>query len=204
MNALTITVTLSGADEAARDLQALRNGLTRRGRLHAKMAVGAKEFTKAHLRGLSRHNTAARLGATPSKHHQKAAARVAAQSTEDEAIVTIPRSTGLGRAFTDAVIRPGSGRTYLTIPAHKATYGRSARDPRHGDDPFQFVARGKFRALIFTKGQHKGEVAYWLKREVYQKQDRTLLPSDAEYMDVGRKAATAYFDDLIRKGAARA
>lgn len=203
-NALTIEVRLTGVDEVASDLQALRNGLTRRGPLHAKMAVRGKQFTQAHLRGLDRHKTAERLGAKATGHHNKAAASVGAQSDEDEALIVIPRRTGLGRAFGNVVLRPGSGRKYLTIPAHKRTYGRSARDARWGDDPFQFVLLGRYRALIFKDGEDKGEVAYWLKREVSQKQDRSLLPSDAEYMDVGNKAATEFFDTLLRKGGARA
>jgi hypothetical protein len=193
---LEIKITLEGDEQVARDLQAFRNALTRRGPMHARMAVAAKEVTQAHLRSDRSHNTASRLGAKPTGFRNKAAAKVEAQSDETEARVVMPANTGLGRAFRTVVIRPGSGRKYLTIPAHQRTYGRSVRDDRWGVDPFQFVLLGRFRALIFKDGPNKGEVAYWLKREVTQKQDRKLLPADVVYIKAARTAAVEYLENL--------
>ena len=195
MSALTIQITLAGAGETDMALQELRNALARRGPMHAVMAVRGKTFTQDYLRGLNRHRTAERLGATPGGHHQKAAAAVEAASDDGQAVIRIPRRTGLGRAFGDVVLRPGSGRTYLTIPAHAKTYGRSVRD--FPEDSFRFVPLGRFRALVWAAGPDKGEVAYWLKREVTQKQDRTLLPSDEGYAGVARRAAIEYLTSLL-------
>lgn len=197
MSALQIQVTLSGLSEADRALQELRNAIARRGPMHARMAVRGQQYTQDYLRGLNRHRSAARLGATPSGHLEKAAAAVEAQSNDETALVTIPRRTGLGRAFGDVVIRPGSGRTYLTIPAHQATYGRSVRDFPEGT--FKFVVIRSYRvflAQVYAEGPYKGEVAFWLKREVTQKQDRTLLPSDTGYAGVARRAAMEYLTNL--------
>lgn len=204
MNALTLKVELSGTREVDALLQDMRNKLTRRGRMHARMAVAAKQETQEHLRSDKSHNSAERLGAKPTGFRNKSASLVSAQSDEDEGRVVIPRSTGLGRAFGDVVIRPGSGRTYITQPAHQATYGRSARDPRHGDDPFQFAVIHSwktFLALVFKKGKYKGEVAYWLRREVHQKQKRTLLPSDEVYIKVSRLAAVKYLTERVANSA---
>ena len=98
-------------------------------------------------------------------------------------------------------IRPRAGRKFLTIPAHQETYGRGPRD--FGDDEFEFRVIESwmtFLALVWkeTSGAHvKGEVAFWLRRSVTQKQDRTLLPSDAAYTEVGRRAALAYITSHI-------
>jgi hypothetical protein len=199
MSALTIKVDISGAGEVDAVLQAMRNGLARRGPMHSRMAVRAMEATQGHLRSDQSHNTAARLGATPTGFRNKAAASVTAQHDEDEGRVVIPRRTGLGRAFGDVVIRPGSGRTYLTIPAHSKTYGKSVRD-NFPEGTFRFAPMGRYRALLWADGPYKGEVAYWLKREVSQKQDRTLLPSDAVYIKVARDAAIKYLNNLASGG----
>lgn len=198
MSALTIQVTLAGLSEADMALQDLRNAIARRGPMHARMAVRGQQFTQDYLRNLNRHRSAERLGASPTGHHAKAAASVEARSDDDQALLVIPRRTGLGRAFSDVVIRPGSGRKYLTIPAHQTTYGRHVRD--FAEDTFHFAAIKSWRvflALVFTSGPYKGEVGYWLKREVKQKQDRTLLPSDEGYAGVARRASIEYLTNLI-------
>lgn len=198
MSALTIGVTISGVGEVEMALQAMRNALARRGPMHARMAVRGQQFTQDYLRKLNRHRSAQRLGASPTGHHNKAAAAVEAQHDENEARVVIPRRTGLGRAFGDVVIRPGSGRTYLTIPAHQTTYGRSVRDFPEGT--FRFAIMGRHRALLWADGPDKGGVGYWLKRQVFQKQDRTLLPSDEGYAGVARRAAIEYLNNLASGG----
>lgn len=202
MSALTVNITLSGVSETEMALQAVCNALAHRGPMHARMATRSKEYTQDYLRKLSRHDSAERLGANPTRHHQKAAASVEAQFDDNEGRVEIPRRTGLGRAFGDVILRPGSGRTYLTIPACQETYGRVAKS--FGPDAFRFAMfRGHrpMAALLWKAdgGRHKkGDVAYWLRTEVIQKQDRTLLPSDEGYAGEARRAAIEYLDNLIR------
>jgi hypothetical protein len=115
--------------------------------------------------------------------------------------VTIPRRTGLGRAFGDVTIRPGSGKTYLTLPAHQTTYGKSRRDFPEGAFRLAVIQSWRvFLAQVFVSGPYQGEVGFWLKREVKQKQDRTLLPSDEGYAGVGRRAAIEYLTNLASGG----
>jgi hypothetical protein len=197
MNALNIKITLAGVGQVNADLQALRNGLARRGPMHARMAVYGKRITQQHLRDDTSHKTAQRLGASPSGFRNKNAAAVEGQSDDTEARIVIPRRTGLGRAFGDVVIRPGSGRKYLTLPAHAKTYGKSVRDFPEGTFKFAVIKSWRvFLAQVFADGPHKGEVGYWLRREVKQKQDRTLLPPDEEYASAARGAAIDYFNQL--------
>jgi hypothetical protein len=201
MSTLQISVTLAGMGEADMALHALRNAIANRGPMHAQMAVRGQRFTQDYLRGLNRHRSAERLGASASGHYEKAATAVEAQSDGQEARITIPRRTGLGRAFGDVILRPGSGRTYLTIPAHAETYGKVVRD--FPNDTFRFAILQSWRTfavLVFaeTGGRHeKGEVGYWLKREVRQKQDRTLLPSDEAYAEVARGSAIEYLNERL-------
>ena len=195
---LEITVTLSGAGEMDMVLANFRNSLSLLGPMHARMAVRGQQFTQDYLKKLNRHNSAARLGARPTGFLEKAAARVEAQSDEESARVVIPRNTGLGRAFADVVLRPGSGKTYLTIPAHATTYGRSVRDFPEGT--FKFAVIRSFRvflAQVYAAGPYKGEVGYWLRRVVTQKQDRTLLPPDEEYAAAARGGAVNYITQLL-------
>jgi hypothetical protein len=193
---IRIEVDLSGADEAARAMQDFRNALADRRGLHARMSVGVKQFTQDYLRKLKRHRTAERLGARPTGHHARSANVLEAEHDNEEARLVIPRNTGLGRAFGFVVLRPTGGRKWLTIPAHARTYGRGVRDFPEGT--FQFTtlfANRPFAVMRFTKsgpGYQKGDVAYYLRKMVYQKQDPTLLPSDAAFREVGRRAALSY------------
>ncbi|RYD38766.1 MAG: hypothetical protein EOP87_00940 [Verrucomicrobiaceae bacterium] len=108
--------------------------------------------------------------------------------------------SGLGRAFRDVTIRPGAGKKFLTIPACAETYGR--RVGEFPPDEFKFAilyAHRPFPVLLwrFSGGKHKrGDLAYWLRRSVVQKQDRTLLPSDEDYQTIGRARAASYILSL--------
>lgn len=198
MSALNIEVTITGVAAFDRDLQAFRNAIADRRPMHARMAVDAVKFTRDYLLADTDHKTANRLGATPTGFRAKNAAAVQPDSDDDRAMVRIPRRTGLGRAFGDVVIRPGSGRTYLTIPAHQTTYGKSVRDFPEGTFKFAVIHSWRiFIAQIYADGPYKGEVGYWLKRSVTQKQDRTLLPTDQGYQEVGRRSALSYITSHI-------
>lgn len=198
MSALTVRVTLAGASEAELATAALANALENRGPMHARMAVRGKQFTQDYLLSINRHQSAGRLGAVPSGHNEKSAASVEAQSDDTAATITIPRRTGLGRAFGDVTIRPGNGRKYLTIPGHARTYGKSVRD--FPGRAFRFailLAHRPFPVLMFAGGADDGKVAYWLRTEVTQKQDRTLLPSDEGYAEVAIRAAREYLTEEV-------
>lgn len=198
---LRIEVKIGGAQQFAEDLQRFRNALADRRPMHSKMAVAAGNYTRDYLKNNTSHASAQRVGGKPTGFRAKNAAKVQSDSDHEGAYVRIPRSTGLGRAFRDLVIRPGSGKTYLTIPAHQETYGKSVRDFPEGTFHFAMLHSITTSAVLMWSrdggGHRKGEVAYWLKREISQKQDRTLLPSDAGYTEVGRRAAVAYITTPI-------
>jgi hypothetical protein len=175
-------------------VQRVRTWLADRRQLHAKMAVEGSEFTRDFLRKSGRHATADRLGAQPTGFRARNAKQVAADSNQEEAQILIARSTGLGRAFHDMVIRPGSGKIYLTIPATARTYGKTAGEFK---DQLAFVQTIATRTpmLVFTD---TGEPAFWLRRKIVQKQDRSLLPTDEDYADMGAISATRYLRNVIQ------
>lgn len=201
MNPVPLSIDVLGMAEATGDLQRIRNALADRSQLHAALAVDAAAFTSAYVAGSNRHATAQRLGATPTGFRERAAKRIEADSNAEAAIVRIPRNTGLGRAFADITIVPGTGRTYLTIPATAETYGKVVRD--FPEETFEFAIfdapKGPAPVLIWQEagGTHaKGDVAWYLRRKVIQKQDRTLLPSDAAYQEIGRRRAVVHIASL--------
>lgn len=195
-----LTIDVTGIAEASGEMQRIRNGLADRRQLHATMAVAAQQFTRDYLAANGSHATADRLKATPTGFRARIAQRIEADSNASEAIVRIPRNTGLGRAFAAIVLVPKAGKTYLTIPASAETYGKAVRD--FPSETFKFAIFQGAKpcpALLWAEdgGSHKkGDVGYWLRRKVFQKQDRTLLPSDSAYLELGRRQAVAYVTQL--------
>ena len=194
MSALKIEISINSGGAVA-SLQQLRAALADRSEFHQVMAGAVRELITDHLTQSNRHSSAQRLGATPSGHLQKAAKRIESDGDEVAGYVRIPRDTGLNRAFTDVTLIPGSGKKFLTIPAHQRTYGKSVSD--FGEGTFKFASlnthRGIVPVLMFaSNGKNKGEVAYWLRTSVKQKQDRSLLPSNEGMQQVARKDAREY------------
>lgn len=189
----TLTIDVSGMDAAAGAVQAYRNGIADRGQLHAELAVTATQFTRDYMAGTPRHNTAQRLGATPTNFRARSARALEAAHDDAGAIIRIPRSTGLARAWSNITIRPGSGRKYLTIPAVARTYGKVVRDFPPGTFAFTIIG-GRYPALVFVEDW---SVAYWLRTEVTQRQDRTLLPSDEAYQELGRRVIIAHYQRAV-------
>ena len=195
-----IQVQITGMDETAEVLQAIRSGLSNRRGLHTAMAVPAQEMTQEFLLKMNRHRSAERLGARPTKFRQKNAKLVEADADDSAAYVRIPRNTGLGRSFHDVDLVPRNGKKYLTIPADARTYGKSVRQFPEGTFKFAILhAHRPFPVLLFKSDDR---VAYWLRKTVHQAQDRSLLPSDAAYAAIGRRAAITYIQNLIEGGAA--
>ena len=190
----TLRIDTRGLADTAAEVQRLRGGLANRTHLHAQMAVDATAATKLHLTIQTTHVSAARLGAKPSGYRNTQAKGVTAASNESAAIVQIVRTTGLGRAFHDILIRPGSGKKLLTIPADKRTYGKASTDFPQGTFAFAFSVEKRTPLLVFADGSG---VAYFMKPWVLQKQDRGLLPTDKDYRDIGRNSIRVYIDELL-------
>lgn len=148
-----------------------------RRRLFSVAANALKILVQGHVRANAprRHATAQRLGARPTRLHEKGASRIVGHSTENAAEVVIP-IPGIGRAFHDVTITPVAARA-LTIPVSAHAYGHRVGElVRMG----WIVFRPKGRDVLMGVAPSASEPVslYALKRRATQRQDRTLLPSD--------------------------
>lgn len=160
--------------------------------LYSAAANAVSILVRSHLSRLGswKHQSAENLGAQPTGFLQKAARGTVHKAGETGGEVIIPAP--LGRAFHDVEIRPRVAGT-LTIPASAEAYGKRAG---------VLAALGwkiwRPKKRDFLMGSIEGvepKILYWLKASVHQRQDRELLPSDA---DMQRAAAGAMMAEIRR------
>lgn len=168
--------------------------------LFSAAAASVSNLVRRHIAANAprRHFTASRLSATPTGFLEKAARKTVFRADAQHGEVVIP-SPGFSRAFHDVTIVP-DGKPYLTIPNHAHAYGKKAVELRSfGWMIFRPPARGarrdkeskrfdKYQDLLM--GSRDGETVclYLLKKRVRQRQDRSLLPSDAAISTTASRA----------------
>ena len=195
---LTVSLTESASAQLERFRAAYKPGTAR----HKEMLGFAKDATLIGVREYvqreaeTRHATAERLGAQPTGHLTRAANQIDAEAGREEITLKFPRTTGLQRAFGNLTILPGSGRQYLTVPAHKDSYGRRAGE--FPDLVFTLI-KEKFPALIWTNGARVGTVAFWLIRKATIPKDRALLPSEGQFGELLGLGVQNWFDAATAK-----
>lgn len=203
-------------NEAAPLLAALLPKLEDPTQLNKHVAGEAEVLTANHLLGVkSEHKTANRLGATPTYYFQNKSRAVESRYDAQGAEVVIPTGEGalsnLSKSAGGAAVgsreafAPAFGPVnivainsrYLTIPAVAITYGRRA-----GEFPLlRFVpyASGA-KALVMTTGkgaERKSVPYYWLKEEVSLKEDKTILPTDADYVAAAERGAESFMGEMM-------
>lgn len=174
--------------------------------LHRGAAEPLLALVRRHLAGLaaSRHSTAASLGATPTGAIGNAARRSSSSADAECAAVTVPGPV-FARTFRDVEITPKPPRRSLAIPLHKWAYGVSPRDWEarrggHGElVPLKFD--GASTGLLAVRSAKKGKLTamYLLVARVRQSQDRSLLPSDAEFGAAAREGVLGVIDAAMRR-----
>jgi len=130
-----------------------------------------------------RHATATRLGGTQTGELARAATKITSSSDADAARVE-SGSPLLGRAIADVTIKPGAGKTYLTIAIAGESYGKRIAEFERNHGKLRFLGKPGGKAMVaalFEKGAKIGTAHYLLVKEVHQKQARDLLPSDKAY-----------------------
>ena len=164
----------------------------RRQLFHA-IADNVAELVRNHLSRIAprHHISAHRLGATPTGHIEKGARATHFTASPDSADVIIP-IPGLSRAFGPLTITPRNAAA-LTLPVSPHAYGKRVGDLRtNGWNIFRPKGHD---ILMGSLGDDEAVPLYVLKRRVQLKQDRSLLPSDAE---LGGTAARAMLDYIRR------
>jgi hypothetical protein len=165
--------------------------------LHEAMGLAVREGTRDYLRldSATRHKTADRLGGERTGHMERAAQAVegAPVDADSEGATLTINHPGLSRAFHDVTITAGA--KLLPIPLNGLAYGHS---------PLEFA---KVTLLRRAEGgtktpEHKRKPldpsipAYLLVTSVTQLQDRTLLPSDAEWTEMAKDGARTFIAAL--------
>lgn len=202
--AATVQITRDTATPAFRAARAAFTPAARAA-LHRAAEQPLLALVKRHLAALaqSRHASAQSLGATPTGILGEAARRSYSSSDETAARVAVP-SAAVTRTFRDVTITPRPPRRALAIPLHRWAYGVSPRDwdrLRGAHGPLVKVPWGPGILAAKTGGQKKGILTpmYILLSRVRQRQDRALLPSDAEI----RRAAWTGMSAALRAAMAR-
>ena len=171
--------------------------------LFSAAAASVSNLVRRHIAADAprRHFSSSRLGAAPTGFMEKAARKTVFSADAQHGEVVIP-SPGFGRAFHDVEIRPTHGAA-LTLPISEFSYGRRVKE---------MTAMGWriFRPKCNQSkdidgstlwGGLKGDQPiplYILKKRVRQRQDRTLLPSDAAISTTASRAMISVIN-LISK-----
>lgn len=170
-----------------------------RRQLFSVAANAVRILVRDHLfRIAPRHHISAhRLGATPTGHIEKGARATHFTASPDSADVIIP-IPGLSRAFGPLTITPRNAAA-LTLPVSPHAYGKRVGDLRtNGWNIFRPKGHD---ILMGSLGDDEAVPLYVLKRRVQLKQDRSLLPSDAELGGTASKAMLDYIRRTTRRSA---
>jgi hypothetical protein len=171
-----------------------------RRQLFSVAANAVRILVRNHLSRIAprHHISAHRLGATPTGHIEKGARATHFTASPDSAEVIIPIA-GLSRAFRPLTITPRTANA-LTLPVSSHSYGKRVGELRASG---WNIFRTKGKDALWGKLQDEDDAVplYALKKRVQLKQDRSLLPSDAELGGTASKAMLDYIRRTTRRSA---
>ena len=190
-------------------LQALLNalGTSNRQRLNAVGAKALEVKVRSHVARVSagRHRTAAALGGKQTGHYRKGMRGIAGHATANGGEVVIPIA-GISRAFHDIDLSTPTrfGKNFYAIPKHKESYGHTVAEMRRRGWTFfrppeegaKLISRKPRRfdryknCLMGSKNGGDPVILFILAKHVRQRQDPSLLPSQAECANVVSSAMT--------------
>jgi hypothetical protein len=190
-------IKVSITDKVSQSLRAIQQRLDGPGKAEASQAMGieAQITVCEHLSMLaaSRHDTANRLGASPSNFLATAVDAAAASgvlsSDYDSATLTL-RHPAIARAFRDISIEPKTAKA-LTIPINAIAYNRRAGQ-------FEGIFRMGGKPILAIKQGDSVLPLFLLVRSVTQKQDRSLMPSDDELANAGARGLTNFIHGAMQ------
>ena len=193
---MTINIITPAALHRWKDMMSAEN----RKRMFSAAADAVENLVRRHILRIApaHHNSATKLGATPTGHLTKGARSTVSHATDSAAEIIIPIA-GLNRAFKNLTITPKNASA-LTLPIASQSYGqRVARMRQLGWSIFR--PKGKDVLMGTPQGGGDAVPLYVLKKRVEQRQDRTLLPSDAELSTTAGRAIIGTIDRITRGAA---
>lgn len=193
-------ISLEVAEKLSPALRYVAERLEGAGRIEAshEMGVDVQVLVVDHLTDLanSRHDTANRLGASPSGFLGQAADAAAAAGVvvADEGGVSLSiRHPAVARAFRPIQIEPKRGKA-LAIPLAAMAYNRRPRE-WGASELFVWKSKTTGNAFLARRQQDKNaplDLMYLLVRSVTQAQDRSLMPSDDAINSAAARGITRY------------
>ena len=187
-------------------------------RLLPVVARGATTFVQDHLRALDR-SRANELGGRRS-HFYAHAARGTTHQVEGNTITITVHQLGIRQRYYGGVIRPVNAKR-LAIPADKSAYGRSPREfndlklgafRKGGRLIFALVvattyavrskrgADGTTRTTRGPRSKRSGLVMFWLRDQVTQIGDPSVLPAREDIATAAVRAGDDYVLSLVQRG----
>ncbi len=196
---MNVSVTIEGMEKLTALMAAL--GPSNRRRLNAVGAKALENRVRRHILSYapSKHATADALGAQRTRHYENALGAISSSATAEGGEVTVPIA-GISRAYHEITLTTptGTGKKYLTIAKHIASYGKTVAELRAlGWTVFR---PGKKKVLLGYR--HKGdkpEVLYALAESVRQRQDPSLMPTNDECTATVVEAITDEVNRRIRE-----
>ena len=197
MPMLEVSVSIpSNIDHLAQKLQAGMSSVYR------NAGVRLARCIRNHMRLLAstRHDTANKLGATPTNHF-KASDVLPPNATSADVSVTVT-TPGISRAYHDIDIDPVNG-SWLTIPLHSESYGISASQysSQYGK-LFRINKKGSTEKqnVLYGKDVLGGKPVplYALVSHVHQPRDPSLMPSNEAMTEAALEGAVAAIKAILR------
>ena len=175
-----------------------------RKKIDESAAKSVAALVQKHLFALGndRHDTAKKLGAQPTNVIGRTAENVSVRQDDNTTAVVVPHPM-FRRAFRDVTIAPRTAKA-LAIPVAGEAYDKAPRSfaelfvwsrkrktDGQDDKGAAFLARRKGDALQLMYLLRKGRIE--------QKQDRSLLPGDAEMAKAAKSGISALVRRIIAK-----
>lgn len=153
-----------------------------------------QQMTKQHFLDLNqqRHRS-------PNKvvgFYATVASSVSFTSSQTSAIIAASH-VAIAQRFYGGTIRPVKVN-WLTIPARSETLDKSARE----FNDLVVLFRGGVPFALASASSEGSEIMFWLRKQVNQKPDPTVLPSVQKYADTAAEAIKDYLDVLEMREAA--
>jgi len=168
---------------------------TGRHNLFSVAANALKIRVRDHILGMApaRHTWADKLNGKATGHLTRGARLVTHSADADHGEVVIP-IPGISRALHDVTLTPKRWN-WLTIPTHGAAYGHRVAELRRMGWKVIFKPKGHDILMGKRDKKDKAITLYALKKSLTQRQDRSLLPSDA---DISSTISSAMIAEIMR------
>lgn len=149
-------------------------------RLNRVIGRAATTSVQTHLYAYNRSHPN-RLGGRRTNFYAGAGDGTNFKVVSDTSIVVSIPHVGIAQRYYGGTIRPKTAQ-YLTIPARTEAHGKRAREfpdlevLRRAGSGEPFALARKVNGAAVARGG--GEILFWLKKEITQRPDPSVLPSD--------------------------